>query len=176
MTPTEKTALEALAKRWIDTPDGSDHIERALIEGCGYELLALLAEAQSPETEGLRELMKRVADEHPIAGSYDEDARYNWPDRWDALWELAIERASPPVGMKHPVCVKHSALSWDGTEACTCPVELRERVAAWCKENVDYADMWTFGASEEEVDAEVARNVDELLAIINRVMGLEGKR
>jgi hypothetical protein len=44
---------------------------------------------------GLRSLMERVSREHPIIGSYEEDARYNWPARWDALWELEL-RASPP--------------------------------------------------------------------------------
>jgi hypothetical protein len=44
--------------------------------------------AEEPRRDGLRDLMKRVATEHPLAGSHEDDARYNWPARWDALWEI----------------------------------------------------------------------------------------
>ena len=38
--------------------------------------------------------MDRVAEEHPIAGDYEDDARHNRTERWFALWELSV--ASPP--------------------------------------------------------------------------------
>ena len=78
--------LEELAKDWAADKDGMMSYAYA-----AHELRAILA--AEPDT-GMRALMDRVAEEHPIAGDYEDDARHNWPERWFALWELSV--ASPP--------------------------------------------------------------------------------
>ena len=42
--------------------------------------------------------MERIVEEHPGSLEYQEDGRYTWPERWQALreWLTANEKAEAP--------------------------------------------------------------------------------
>ena len=41
------------------------------------------------DREAIADIIERLEDEYPTTGVFDQDARYTWPERWQALRDVA---------------------------------------------------------------------------------------